>query len=108
CRGNCADLPIAPQNSNTGTNHKKVLCETKECASVPWPACKLPTKRCTSSNPNDPAALASIRTPSKNPTSPNRVTTNAFLAAFAADGFCHQNPTRRYEQIPTSSQHTYS
>ncbi len=42
--------------------------------------------------------------PRANPTSPTRLTMNAFLAARAAERFGYQNPMRRYEHRPTSSQ----
>ncbi len=42
--------------------------------------------------------------PSANPTSPTRLTMNAFLAASAADRFWYQNPIRLYDDRPTSSQ----
>jgi len=38
------------------------------------------------------------------PRSPAFVVQNAFTAARAASGFWYQNPIRRYEQSPTSSQ----
>ncbi len=42
--------------------------------------------------------------PSANPTSPTRLTMNAFLAARAAERLWYQNPISTYEQKPTSSQ----
>jgi hypothetical protein len=41
------------------------------------------------------------------PRSPTRFTTNAFLAAVAADGLCDQNPISRYDARPTPSHPTY-
>ena len=38
------------------------------------------------------------------PMSPTRLTTNAFLAAAAADGLCCQKPISRYDARPTPSQ----
>ena len=38
------------------------------------------------------------------PMSPTRLTTNAFLAAAAAEGLCCQNPISRYDARPTPSQ----
>ncbi|MNY27638.1 hypothetical protein D3C86_1615520 [compost metagenome] len=38
------------------------------------------------------------------PTSPMRVTMNAFLAAAFASGLKYQNPTSKKEHTPTSSQ----
>jgi hypothetical protein len=40
------------------------------------------------------------------PKSPTRLTTNAFLAAVAADGLYCQNPMSRYDARPTPSQPT--
>ncbi len=42
------------------------------------------------------------------PTSPTFVVQNALSAARAASGLRYQNPIRRYEQTPTSSQHMKS
>ena len=44
--------------------------------------------------------------PSANPTSPTRLTMNAFLLARAAEGLRYQNPMSRYDDRPTSSQAT--
>jgi len=41
--------------------------------------------------------------PRPKPTSPTRLTMNAFLPACAAAGRAYQNPIRRYEQRPTAS-----
>ncbi|OPY53998.1 MAG: hypothetical protein A4E51_01038 [Methanosaeta sp. PtaU1.Bin055] len=46
--------------------------------------------------------------PARNMTSPTLVTRKAFLAAEAAEGFRYQNPIKRYEQRPTSSQNMKS
>ena len=43
-------------------------------------------------------------TPSDRPMSPTRLTTNAFLAAAAAESLCCQKPMSRYEARPTPSQ----
>ena len=53
-----------------------------------------------------PSALQSHMTPSPNPKSPTRLTTNAFFPACAAAGRVYQKPMRRYEQRPTASQNT--
>ena len=42
--------------------------------------------------------------PRAKPTSPTRLTMNAFFAARAADQRVYQKPIRRYELRPTSSQ----
>ncbi len=44
----------------------------------------------------------------RNPRSPIRLTTNAFLPAAAATGFSNQNEISRYELSPTSSHPTNS
>ncbi len=41
------------------------------------------------------------------PTSPTRLTTNAFFAAVAALGLWYQNPMSRYDASPTPSHPTY-
>ena len=46
--------------------------------------------------------------PSRKPTSPTRVTTNAFTAAFGASGRLRSWPISRYEQMPMTSQPTSS
>ena len=51
-----------------------------------------------------PVAPHKSTMPIANPTSPNLVTQKAFTAALDASGLVYQNPMRRYEQSPTSSQ----
>ena len=49
--------------------------------------------------------VANISTmPSAMPMSPTRLTTNAFLAATAAEVLCCQKPISRYDARPTPSQ----
>src|SRR5574341_1609884 len=45
-----------------------------------------------------------INSPSRNPASPIRLTTKAFLPASDADCFWYQKPMSKYEQRPTPSQ----
>ena len=94
CRGNCADLPMAPQRSSSGASQRKVCalkspCTASDPSATAWYAAK------TSVNLKDCATETSSSTPSMKPTSPNRVTTKAFLAALAAEGLNHQNPMSR-------------
>ena len=50
-----------------------------------------------------PTWLHNNNIPTNKPTSPTRVTTNAFLAASLAAGLSNQNPISKYEQAPTNS-----
>jgi hypothetical protein len=52
--------------------------------------------------------MASTTTPSRNPTSPTRVTRNAFTAAAGASGRRRSWPISRYEHAPITSQPTSS
>ncbi len=82
CRGNCADLPIAPQKIRNPA--KPVIV-----------AVSADTDSAKSANPTEPSAVQTIRMPSRNPKSPTRLVRNAFLAASAALGFSNQKPISR-------------
>ena len=75
--GNWALLPTAPAKSSSAI---MVICHS---GSPPMVAK-------TSSNCSVPSALQMARMPSPKPKSPTRLTTNAFLAAPAAEGFLYQ------------------
>src|SRR6476620_8163552 len=95
--GICADLPVAPTNSNSvisdsGPNTVSVGADATECA--------IRSKSSVPNRRNTP------RTPRMNPKSPMRLTMNAFLPASDADFFWYQNPISRYEHSPTPSQPT--
>jgi len=53
-----------------------------------------------------PVSTQMAMIPRAKPTSPTRLTRNAFLLARAAEFLRYQKPMRRYEQRPTSSQAT--
>src|SRR6266540_5300223 len=80
--GNWADLPIAPA--------KRRRAMMVAVVSV-WP----PILAKTSVKANDPSVVQIMITPRPKPKSPIRLTTNAFLAAPAAEGFLYQKPMSR-------------
>ena len=84
CSGNWPLFPMAPQKRSSATRVTRP-------AAMPPP----PTNRATSPKLNVPARMLRTRMPMRNPKSPTRVTTKAFLAALAAAGFWYQNPIRR-------------
>jgi hypothetical protein len=55
---------------------------------------------------DEPNSDHMLITASERPMSPTRFTTNAFLAAVAADGRSCQKPISRYDARPTPSQPT--
>ena len=83
-KGTCADFPMAPRNRSTAAIVVTVSLMAPVCtASKASSMLKLPTSRQMS------------RMPTKSPTSPMRVTINAFLAASRAEGSSCQNPINR-------------
>src|SRR5256886_10314869 len=91
--GSCADLPHAP------TNRSSAMPVAVAGASVSAPLNTAPYS-------SVPSAVQSHMTPRPKPTSPTRLTMNAFFPAWAAAGRVYQNPISRYEQRPTASQKT--
>ncbi len=84
CSGNCPLLPTAPLNSSRAIR-------------VTWPPEIAPEAMACSASPKEkpPASTLSTRMPTRNPRSPKRVTTKAFLAALAAAGRSYQKPISR-------------
>ena len=80
--GNCALLPTAPAKSS------RAMIVTCHSGRPP-----MPSK--TSVKERVPSRVQIIMIPSPNPKSPTRLTTNAFLAAPAAEGFLYQKPMSR-------------
>src|SRR5690606_10266516 len=92
-KGICADLPVAATKSSNVINNSVVspMAILVACGNIPV----------NSKVPN----VANIRnTAIRNPKSPIRFITKAFLAALAYDEFLNQKPINRYEQSPTPSQ----
>ena len=86
CNGNCALLPATPASSSSAgivAGRAPAVATSNE-----WPA------------------SASSAMPSRKPTSPSRVTTNALTAAAGASGSVRSWPISRYEQMPITSQPT--
>src|SRR2546430_469652 len=92
--GNCADLPHAPRSSNN-----PIAVSVPRCA----PAAELRT----SAYDVLPKVANISMIAMDRPTSPTRLTMNAFFAAVAAVGLCVQYPISRYDARPTPSQPTY-
>src|SRR5246500_302334 len=93
CSGTCADLPHAASNSSSPI-------------AVSTPSLAVGVAAKTPLNEIDPNVANITNMASARPTSPTRFTTNAFLAAVAADGLWYQNPISRYDARPTPSQPT--
>ena len=96
CSGNWADLPAAPESSPS-VKPVRTAADSVSCAIS-----------LISAMSNVPVFVQMRTTASMNPKSPKRVTMNAFFAAAAALGRWNQNPIKRYEVRPTSSQCTKS
>src|SRR5829696_6846702 len=94
CNGTWADLPHAASNSSSPI-----------AVRVPWPNPGAAAK--TPANDTDPRWANITISAMARPMSPTRLTTNAFLAAVAAEGLCAQNPISRYDARPTPSHPTY-
>ena len=82
CNGTCADLPQAASNSSRPI-----------AVMVPSPAPGAAAK--TGPKFSEPKVANMTIIAIARPMSPTRLTTNAFLAAVAADGLCDQNPMSR-------------
>ena len=91
--GNCALLPIAPPNIRAVA---RIIISDGTAAT--------PAPENSSAKSRLPTYLNRMMMPAMNMMSPTRVTMNALFAALAADGRSYQNPIRRYEHRPTSSQ----
>src|SRR5689334_578658 len=91
CSGTWADLPQAASSSRKPI---AVITPAEACD-----AC-----RETASKDVDPKVTKISPTPRERPMSPTRLTTNALVAARAADGRACQNPISRYDARPTPSQ----
>jgi hypothetical protein len=92
CSGTWADLPHAPSSRSSPS---AVATDSLAC-----PA----TVAFTTWIDDVPSCANISMIASAMPTSPTRLSTNAFLAAAAADGLCCQNPMSRYDASPTPSQ----
>jgi hypothetical protein len=95
CSGTCADLPQAASSSIRPM-----------AVSLPSPAS--PALESTGAKAKVPKVVNISMIAMDRPTSPTRLTMNAFFAAVAALGLCCQKPISRYEASPTPSQPTYS
>src|ERR1700758_5473826 len=82
CSGTCADLPHAPSNSSSPM-----------AVSVGWLTPGAAEN--TPANEIEPMVANMNISAIARPMSPTRLTTNAFLAAVAADGLYDQNPMSR-------------
>ena len=103
CSGNCADLPIAPMNSEISPNVSRPSSSGSPPACRPWVASWMIVPML-----KVPNWAHSDTTPTISPTSPNLVVRNAFWAAPWFLRSSHQKPMSRKEQTPTSSQPTSS
>ena len=92
CSRNCADLPIAPMNSN-----RQVIVSASP--SIPKTWIDLPTRLGAAakicSRLTEPVSWNSRKMPSAKPKSPTRLTTKALIAAALAEGFSYQKPISR-------------
>src|SRR5690242_19554026 len=95
CSGTWADLPQAPNNSSRPIAVNVASLNAGAAPNTP-------------ANEIDPTVANMIISAIASPMSPTRLTTNAFLAAAAADGLCDQNPISIYEARPTPSHPAYS
>ncbi len=93
CSGNWADLPQAASSRARPIQVTVVGSAAPIAASTP-------------SKEKVPRVANIIMIAMLRPRSPTRLTTKAFLAAVAADGFVNQKPISRYEARPTPSQPT--
>ena len=82
CSGNWALLPIAPAKIRSEMIRIVVVSSS-------------PIRSMTSRMSSVPRLTKMSMIPSANPTSPTRLTMNAFFAARAADRLRYQNPIRR-------------
>src|SRR5512143_1674762 len=94
-RGIWADFPVAPKN-----RHRVMAVRSPE------PMGNLAARGKTSEKLIVPKVQKIRKTPNRNPKSPIRLTTKAFLPASDADFFSYQKPMSRYEHRPTPSQPT--
>src|ERR1044072_7082061 len=91
CSGTCADLPQAASSSIRPTS----VAQVDVIPSAP---------AFTEEKADEPNSAHMLITASERPMSPTRFTTNAFLAAVAAECRSCQNPISRYDARPTPSQ----
>src|SRR5579862_1127030 len=102
--GICADLPVAPTNSNkvttvtTATPPKVLPSSTCTCCAI--------SRKTTEPCPASDIAQNSRNAPSVKPKSPMRLTMNALLPALAFAHSLYQKPINAYEHNPTPSQPT--
>src|SRR3954466_13830504 len=83
CRPSCADLPIAPTNSN---RHSKVMVSTVIPAKPTLEPAMCGAAARMAEIDTVPNTQKVPKMPSENPKSPTRLTTNAFSAAALAEG----------------------
>ena len=104
CSGTCADLPTAPMNNSSAMAVSTAGPAAPGPAS--WAALTPSSWCCTSRKSTLWKVTNSSSTASTKPTSPTRLTTNAFLPASLALWRVYQKPISRYEHSPTPSQPT--
>src|SRR2546426_5302400 len=95
-QGELRALPTAPPNRRSGIKVRSW--------GVSWFGYRDAIFRWMSTNESVSKTFQITRTPTRNATSPTRVTRNAFFAAAAASGLWYQKPISRYEQSPMISQ----
>src|SRR6266581_3758779 len=95
-RGSCADLPTQPQSSNSVI----MVIAAPPAGRAPGAAAN------TGPKSSEPVAWKIRNIATRNPTSPMRLTMNAFFPASALTFSLNQKPINRYEQSPTPSQPT--
>src|SRR6266568_1621179 len=95
-RGSCADLPTQPQSSNSVI----MVIAAPPAGRAPGAAAN------TGPKSSEPVAWKIRNIATRNPTSPMRLTMNAFFPASALTFSLNQKPINTYEQSPTPSQPT--
>ena len=89
---NCADLPIAPINSNRQVSVSASACQPRKSMVLPVSP-GAPAKIVSRSV--EPISAKIAKMPSAKPKSPTRLTMNALIAAAFAEGRWYQNPIKR-------------
>ena len=90
CSGNWALLPIAPMNTSSATANSGMTL-----ASPVWSIVSMDSRMLRVAAPAALVFTKIAMIPSANPTSPTRLTMNAFLAASAAERLRYQKPMSR-------------
>src|SRR5215831_21064640 len=95
-----ADLPVAPTN-----NSRQIAVTVLTGSAEAWAWISLNDRVQT---PFSPQLQNNRNSPRRNPASPTRLTTKAFLPALAFSSSVYQKPISMYEHNPTPSQPTNS